>query len=508
MSLMGIDIGTTGCKASAFSASGRLLAQAYREYDIVRAHPGWQEIDSVDLWSKVKAIVSEVAAQTATDPIEALSVSSFGEGMTPVSRDRRILGNCILGLDARGQEYADDFEAKVGREHLYEINGNLLGRDYSMPKLQWVRDHSPQLYKQADKFLLGADFVCFMMGSDPVTDYSLANRTLLFDITSKRWSSELLGAAGLDAEKLPELAPAGTVIGTVSEAVAVELGLRPSVKIVAGGHDQCCNALGAGIAGMGSAVYGIGTFTCITPVYASVSDPRKMMDNGVNIEDHVVPGLYVSFLYNSTGGSVVKWFRDTMAQLDRTRAIEEGADIYDILMNEMPEGPTALMVLPHFAPTGPPAFIKETSGVIAGLSLETTRGEILKGLLEGVTYYFKEGIEYVERAGICIDEFRPTGGGAKSPAWLQLTADILGKPLAKPDVTEAGTVGAAILAGAGSGVYASVDEGIQQFVGVERVFEPDPERHRIYQERMDLYRRFYPSLSEFLRDLARQASRA
>ena len=144
MSLMGIDIGTTGCKASVFDLSGRQLAQAYREYDFVRPRPGWQEINSVELWTKVKAVVAEVAAKTAGDPIEAFSVSSFGEAMTPVSRDRRILGNCILGLDERGREYVSDLEREVGREPLYRLNGNLLDSIYA--KARRLRDEAPGSY--------------------------------------------------------------------------------------------------------------------------------------------------------------------------------------------------------------------------------------------------------------------------------------------------------------------------------------------------------------------------
>ena len=503
MSLMGIDIGTTGCKASVFDLSGRQLAQAYREYDIVRPRPGWQELDAVELWTKVKAVVAEVAAKTAGDPIEAFSVSSFGEAMTPVSRDRRILGNCILGLDERGREYIPDLEREVGREPLYRLNGNLLDYQYSMPKLMWLRDQARGVYDQADKFLLCADLIYYMMGCDAVTDYSLANRTLLLDIRARQWSDVLLSASGLTKEKLPSLAQAGTDLGTISPSIAKELGLRPEVRAVVGGHDQCCNALGAGVAGERTAAYGIGTFACITPVYSDVPDPGRMMENGMNVEDHVVEGLYVSFLYNASGGSVVKWFRDTMAQLDRERMLEAGQDVYSLLMEEMPSRPSNLMVLPHFASTGPPYFAKETSGVIAGLTLGTGRGEILKGLIEGVTYYVKDGLECMERAGICVDELRPTGGGAKSAAWLQLTADIMGIPLAKPRVSEAGTLGAAILAGTGIGVFASAYEGATQCVSIERVFEPDSERHRMYERRMDIYRQIYPVLKPLLRDIAR-----
>lgn len=502
MSLMGVDVGTTGCKASVFSDSGELISQAYREYDIVSENPGWQELDSKELWEKVKAVISEAASKSKENPVTALSVSSFGEGMTPVSEDREILGDCILGLDSRGQEYVDIFESGLGAWEFYKINGNILGHTYSMPKVKWVQKHRPELFDKAYKFLLAHDFVCFMLGCEPTTSYSMANRTLLFDLTTKTWSEKLLNLAGIPEEKLPGVVSSGSIIGTVSDNIADELGLPKGVKVVAGGHDQCCNALGVGVIGAGAAVYGIGTFTCITPAYSSIPDLNKMLENGMNIEDHVVPGLYVSFLYNGTGGSVLKWFRDSLARLDKEQAEKDGVDVYDRLMKELPEEPTSLMVLPHFTVTGPPLFESETRGVISGLTLQTTRGEILKGLLEGVTYYFKEGIEYMMQAGISVDEYRATGGGSKSDVWLQLTADIMGKRVVRPRTTEAGMLGAGMLAGIGTGVYASVEEAVDACVSIERVFEPDGRRHEIYQERMALYRELYPTMKDFLTKLA------
>lgn len=502
MSLMGVDVGTTGCKASVFSDSGKLVSQAYREYDIVSQNPGWQELDSKELWEKVKTVISEAASKSKENPVSALSVSSFGEGMIPVSEDRKILANCILGLDNRGQEHVDLFEHGLGAEEFYRINGNILGHTYSMPKLKWIQEHRRELFDKTYKFLLGHDFVCFMLGCEPTTSYSMANRTLLFDLTTKKWSQRLLNLADIPEDKLPGLVPSGTVIGTVSNKIADDLGLPMGVKVVAGGHDQCCNALGVGVIGTGAAVYGIGTFTCITPAYSCIPDPSKMLHNGMNIEDHVVSGLYVSFLYNGTGGSVLKWFRDSLARLDKQQAEKDGVDVYDRLMKEVPTEPTNLMVLPHFTVTGPPLFESQTSGVISGLTLQTTRGEILKGLLEGVTYYFKEGVEYMMQAGISIDEYRATGGGSKSSEWLQLTADIMGKLVVRPSITEAGMLGASMLAGIGTGVFASIEEAVDRCVKIESAFEPDSRKHETYQERMALYRELYPTMEGYLSKLA------
>jgi len=498
MSLLGIDVGTTGCKAGAVDSDGRLLALAYREYEILHQQPGWAEFDSREVWNKIKEVIAEVARATKHDPIVALSMTSCGEAMTPVSSDRRILGNCILGHDLRGEEYVTALGRRPGRERLHELNGNVLGLSYGAPKIEWMRDHRGDLFRQADKLLLWGGLVGYLLGGEATADLSLANRTLWLDLHAEQWSDELLAATGMPRDKLPRLVTSDAMIGVVRDGVADELGLPHGVKIVAGGHDQCCTALGAGVVRNGQAVYGMGTFICVTPVYDNPPASRVMLENGLNIEHHVVRGLYASFLFNLSGGALLRWARDTLAAKDKAEALAQGRDVYDLLLAEMPDSPTGLMVLPHFAQCGPPTFDSDSKGVILGLTLETTRGELIKGLLEGMTYYFKEGLDLIAQAGIPIHEFRATGGGAKGDAWLQITADILGQPIGRLEVSECGVLGAAILAGVGAGVFSSAAETAERWVRVSRMFEPSPARHGAYQDRMGRFKVLYPMLKDYL----------
>jgi len=501
MSLLGIDVGTTGCKAAVFSEEGHLLASAYEEYDNLRPEPGWAELDVVEVWGKVKGVIREVVAGSASDPVQALAVSSLGEAMVPVTVDRQVLGPSILNFDVRGEEYLGSLSALLPDDRLYQINGNTLGNHYGLTKLKWVKGHRPELYERADKFLLWGSFVPFMLGAEPVVDYSLANRTLLFDIDRGGWSEEILELVGLDRAKLPDTAPSGTLIGKVSKHIADELGLPSDVSIVTGAHDQCANAVGCGVIQEGRAVYGMGTFICITPVFSERREPALMIERGLNTEHHAVPGKYVSFIYNQ-GGSLVKWFRDTFALAEHRQAQREGGrDVYTELFSEIPEGPSNIIVLPHFTTTGPPRFISDSCGVIAGLRLETSRGDILKGLVEGATFYLKECIESLPPTGIEIHDFRAVGGGSKSDAWIQVTADILGRPLVRPRVTEAGALGAAIIAGVGGGVFPSYEAGVEAMVSLERTFEPDPRKQRLYEIQFERYARLGPLMGGYLRDL-------
>lgn len=498
MSLLGIDVGTTGCKAAVYTPEGTCLARAYREYPTLHPRPGWAELDSRLVWERVKEVVAEVARRTGHDPITAICVSSMGEAMTPVSRDRRILGNAILCSDARGAEYAETFLRDPGQERFYAVNPNILGIAYSMPKLAWLRDNEPTLYTEAYRFLLWSDLVCFMLGGEPVTSYSHANRTLLFDIHHECWSEELIERAGLDHGKLPAVAPSGSIAGTVSSAMAAELGLPNGVVIVVGGHDQCCNALGAGVIEAGRAVCGIGTFECYAPAFAMPDNPLPMLRRGLSIEHHVVPGLFLTFVYNQSG-SLVRWFRDTFA-LHEARTVPPGTDVYDLLAAEMPAEPTDLLVLPTFEPTGPPDFLTNTSGVIAGLRPSTTRGEILKAIMESTTLYFVECMDALDEIGLGTSEYVVTGGGAKSDAWLQIKADVLGVPFVRPRDTEGSTLGAAMLAGVASGVYSSFESAVSLMVARDRVFLPDASRHERYREKARAYRRLLEAFRGILSD--------
>lgn len=486
MSLLGIDVGTTGCKAAAFDSRGNLIGAAYQEYDVLRPAQGRAELDSLEVWGKIKHTIQNVVAQTNSDPVTALSVSSMGEAVVPVTWTRQILGPSILNFDMRGESYLAELQASLNAEQLYRLNGNKLGNHYSLTKLKWIRQHQPDLYRRADLWLHWSSFVSFMLGADPKLDFTLANRTLLFDLDQGNWSKELLDWAGLERDRLPVLVPSGTLIGQVSRAMADELGLAKNVAIVSGTHDQSANALGCGVIREGQAVYGMGTFVCITPVFNQRRDPQVMLQLKLNTEHHAVPGKYVCFIYN-LGGSIVKWYRDTFGNLEHHLACEAGKDVYVDLFAELAPGPSPLLVAPHFSSTGPPCDLSDSNGVISGLSLETTRADILKAILEANVFSLKEVVEKLPSADIKITEYRAAGGGSKSDAGLQICADILGSPVIRPACQEAGTLGAAILAGIGTGLFSSFNQAVAESVKLERVFEPDIQNKFAYQERYQQY---------------------
>ncbi|MDK2963979.1 MAG: hypothetical protein PWQ29_1373 [Verrucomicrobiota bacterium] len=495
MSLMGIDVGTTGCKTVVFSEEGEILSLAYAEYDIHRPDPSSAELDSVRVWDSIRSTIRKAASSVSgKDPVRALSVASMGEATVPVSIDRRILGPSILMNDARGDEYVEMICRKIDHLECFRITGNPVGAQFGLTKLMWIKNYRPDLYAETCKFLNWGSFVAFMLGADPKVDYSLANRFLLFDVSACDWSPRLLAVSGLDREKLPDCVPAGTVVGVVSRSIARELSLPENTLIVCGTHDQCANALGCGVIRPGDAMYGMGTFPTILPVYEEVSDPDRMVQFGLNMEHHAVPGVFVSFAYHM-GGSIVKWYRDTFASAENKAARKCDHDVYPKLFKELPEQPGPLLVLPHFAPMGPPDFLSDSSGMILGLHNYTKRGDILKAILEGNAFALKVSVENLTSLGVSIGSYKAVGGGSRTDAAVQICADIMNRPFVCPAVTEAGAFGVAILAGAASGVYESPISAVERLVRIERTFDPNPEKVKKYEELFEFYNRSFEKMT-------------
>lgn len=503
MSLMGLDVGITGTKAVVFDPSGRILGQAYSEYPLHRSRPGWAELDAREVWQKVQAVISQAVAQAGGhDPVRALAVSCQGEAAVPLDKDGDILANTPVSFDARTIPQAEWFAEQVGAEEVFQITGQPLHPMYTLLKLMWFRENLPALAQRIRKFLCFEDFVMHQLGCSPCINYSLAARTMAFDIRSKTWSARLLNEVGIDAEVFARPMPSGEVIGEVSEGVAEAIGLPKGVQVVTGGHDQPAGAFGAGIIRSGLAVDGTGTVECITPAFSEPVLTPGMLANSYCCSPHVERDMYVTLAFNFTGGALLRWFRDTLGQAEVEEAARTGADPYDLIIARATPGPVDLLVLPHFTSAGTPWFDPKARGVIFGLTLGTGRGDLIKAILDGVTFEMRLNLELLDQAGVHIRQLRAIGGGAKSKAWLQLKADIFGRPVAALDVTEAPCLGTAMLAGVAIGEYNSSREAVEACVREHGLYEPDPGRHEAYTERFQLYKELYPRLKDLAHRMA------
>ncbi len=315
----------------------------------------------------------------------------------------------------------------------------------------------------------------------------MASRTLLLDLDAGAWSREVLAAAALPMHKLPELAPAGQAAGTMDPAVARELGYPPGVRLLVGGHELCCNALGAGVVAPQAAALSLASSLHLMPTFQAVPLVEMMRHERLSIAPHLVPGLFVTLLYHRSGGRLLRWFRDTLAPMEAREAQRPGAQIYPQLLAEMPAGPSPLLALPYFDAAGPPTFEPGRAGAILGLGLDSTRGEILKALLEAAAFPPAEGLEALNRVGISLAGLRAAGEGVRADAWLPLLADVLGLPIERTALAEPAPLGAALVAGVGTGVYDDYEQAVAATVRVTQRFEPDPRRHSQYRAKLTRY---------------------
>jgi xylulokinase len=501
MSLAGVDIGTTGVKVTVFDLEGRIIGQSYREYPLCYPRPGWIELDAERVMRDAHAALAEAARKTRRDPIRAISVSTLGEAAAPVDKNGRIIDRAIVGFDTRGSDECAELTGGIGRARLFRMTGAPPNHTFTVCKLMWRKKNRPAVFRQARKFLLFEDLFFHSLDLPPAIDYSLAARTMAFDIHNKRWSPEVLGAAGIDADLLAPAVASGTAVGEIPERISRELGLRRGAIAVAGGHDQICGALGAGIIRPGLACDSTGTVECVTVALGSAVVNAKMLKSNFCCSPHAVPGMYVTLAYNFTGGSLIRWFRDEFAPAEKAEAAKRGVDFYDLLLAGAAREPTNLTVLPHFTTTGTPHFDPDSFGAVLGLHFDTTRAQFVRALLEGVSMEIRMNIELLREAGVEVAELKAIGGGARSDYWLRLKADVFGRPVAALDVAEAGGLGAALLAGIAAGEYKSHAEAVAATVKSRKLYKPDKRRKEFYERRLTSYRALYPALKQWSKNI-------
>ena len=496
MSLIGLDVGTTGCKAIVVDTKGTVLGEAYREYPLSHPQPGWAELNPIEVFEKVKVVITEAAARAGSaDPVKAIGVSSQGEAGVPLDADGNILYGSPVSFDTRSVPQAEWWAGELGAERIFHITGQGLNSMYTLTKIQWMLENVPEVRARMRRFYCFEDYIICKLCGNAAIDYSMAARTLAFDIHTKTWSGEILDRAGLSAGIFAQAVPSGTVAGALLPAVASELGLSPDVKMVTGGHDQPCGALGAGIVRPHIAVDGTGTVECITAVFPEPVLTDTMLANSFACYPAVAPGLYVTLAYNFTGGSLLRWFRDTLGAEEAAEADATGQDVYDLLLGRATDGPVRPMVLPHFTATGTPHCDPISKGAIVGLGLDTTRADLIKAVLDGITFEMKLNLALLHEAGVRIDVIRAIGGGARSEFWLRLKADMFQRPVVKLDVTEAPCLGAAMCAGVAVGEYASFEDAVAAAIHEGARYEPRADRAAAYDERFALYRELYPALA-------------
>ncbi len=492
MKIAGLDIGTTGCKLTVFDEQGRDLGKAYRDYP-VRRQVGGHEIDISAVMDSVYAVIREMTPQYPD--IGGIGVTSFGETFVMTDDAGTPLHTAMLYTDPRGAEECAELKGKLGESKIARISGLAPHEMYSVCKIMWLKKHRPEMYRAAKHIFLIGDYVAWHLTGNALIDYSLATRSMAFDIGTLAWSEEILNAAGIEPSLFSKPVPTGTDAGRVTKAAAEKTGLNPACRIVIVSHDQVAAAVGAGAFDGETAVDGAGTVECLTPVYDSLPDIDVMSRGYFSVVPYVIPGKYVAYAFSYTGGALIQWCVNTFAGAEKEEAGRQGISVNALLERQYGrQEPTGLLVLPHFAGAATPYMDTGSRGAILGLTAGTTLPEIYRACMEGVAYEMRLNYDALANSGIHFKKLHATGGGARSGVWMQMKADILNLPITALKTSDAGTVGSAMLTGVAVGVFRDLKEAAAVMVRQRETCLPDPGRHEQYMRIYERYRKVYQAV--------------
>lgn len=491
MLIGGLDVGTTGCKLTVYNDSGEFIHNEYVEYEVTR-HNGEHEIDASVIFDAVCLVIKKSFEKHPG--ISAIGVTTFGETFVALDENDNVLLPSMLYTDPRGEEETKTLCEVLGEDKITHIAGVKPHPMYSLPKIMWIRNNKPDLYKRIEHILLMEDFIVYMLTGKAQIDYSLAARTLGLDIRKKCWSKEIFDASGVDSSLLSKPVPTGTLAGKVKKEIAERLSIPENLMIVNGCHDQVAAAVGAGIFEVGTAVDGTGTVECVTPVFDKIPESKGIYDEGYSVVPYVFDGTYVCYALSFTGGATLKWFRDNFAKYENRIAKEKGENVYANLDSLTNDAPTDILVMPHFSGAANPYMDNSSRAAILGLSLEHTGYDLYKALMEGATYEIMTNIEHLESFGIKLKKLVATGGGASSPVWLQIKSDILNRPVSSLASKEAGASGTCMLTCVATGICKNLEDAKKLFVSEKKRYVPNPEKAKIYKKLYGAYKNIYDAV--------------
>ena len=484
---LGVDIGTGGSRALVVNAEGRIIAGITAAHDeMAMQQPLWAEQRPENWWDAASLAINGALKEAgiAASDVKGVGLSGQMHGLTLLDAEDQVIRPALIWCDQRSQPQVDWVNAKLGRERVLEYTANPVLTGFTLPKLLWVRDHEPALFEQVRKVLLPKDYVRFRLTGEYATDVSDASGTALFNVVERRWSTEMVSALGLDASILPRVYESPEITGTVSADAAAATGLRAGIPVVGGGGDQAASAVGNGVVEPGFVSCTLGTSGV---VFAHMEQVAYDPAGRVHTFCHAVPGKWHVMGVTQGAGLSLQWFR---------RELAPGVE-YNALMEEAakaPAGSQGLYWLPYLMGERTPHLDAEARGGWMGLTARHQRSDLIRSLIEGVCYSQRDCLDIIEGLGVPVESVRASGGGAKSPFWRQVLADVLGKKTVTLETQEGSAYGAALLAMTGTGVFASVPEACRAVVREVSSIQPERENLDTYRSGHRIYQALYPAL--------------
>jgi len=491
---IGIDVGTGGTRVILLSEEGEMLASATHEHaPFASPCDGWAEQDPHDWWNACKESLRKLLKESAVPPSEITAIGLTGQmhGAVLLNEQDEVLRPAIIWCDQRSQDQCQELNESIGMKRLVELTSNPAMPNFTLTKLMWVRTHEPEKWKRFRSLLLPKDYVRLRLTGVHATDMSDASGTLLLDVAHRRWSDAMLKAAQLDLHCLPPVFESQQVVGKISGLAAKETGLTEGTPVVAGAGDQAAGAVGMGIVKPGAVSTTIGT----SGVVFAATDKHFLDPFGrLHTFCHAIPDRWHVMGVTQAAGLSLRWFRDTFGTVEG-----RGGDPYELLTQEasvIPPGADGVIWAPYLMGERTPYVDSEVRAALVGLSASHRRGHIIRAILEGVAFSLKDSLTIFAEIGVPVDDIRLGGGGARSPLWSQIQADVYGIPVSQLATEQGAAYGAAILAGVGAGFWTSVDDACSRLVKIKSVIQPSKDSSVRLQQQYMLYRAIYPALKQ------------
>ncbi len=483
---LGLDVSTTGAKALLINSLGHVVASATTPLTLSTPKPLWSEQDPYDWWAGMVNSIRQVWAQAGVEGTAVAGIGLTGQmhGLVLLGAAGDVLRPAILWNDGRTQTQCDKIRQLVGKRRLIQITGNDALTGFTAPKILWVRQHEPEIFAKTRHILLPKDYIRYRLTDDFAMDRAGGAGTLLFDLRSRTWSEEVRQALDIPAAWLPPTYEGPEVTGVVSQAAAEVTGLVAGTPVVGGGGDQAAQATGVGAVRPGVVALTLGTSGV---VFATTDAPLVEPDGRLHAFCHTVPNHWHFMGVMLSAAGSLQWYRDTLAP---------GKDFDEVVAEAtaVPPGSEGLFFLPYLSGERTPHPDPLARAAFVGLTLRHGRSHMTRAVLEGVAFGIKDSFTLIQNAGLGpIQQVRISGGGAKSPLWRQMMADVLGVELVTVNTTEGAAFGAALLASVGAGVHADVQSACEQMIQLTGSTKPGPNT-AVYQQYYPRYRALYPAL--------------
>jgi xylulokinase len=491
---IGIDVGTGGTRALMVDEKGTLIGSATHEHaQFASPQNGWAEQDPHDWWNACQKAVGKLLKQTGVSKNEIVAVGLAGQmhGAVLLDEKEEVLRPALIWCDQRTAEECRVLNETIGEQRLVELTSNPALPNFTLTKLMWVRSHEPEIWKKFRSFLLPKDYVRLQLTGVRAIDVSDASGTLLLDVVHRRWSMEMVKATGLDERCLPEVFESPEIVGKITARAAQATGLAEGTPVVAGAGDQAGGAIGMGIVKAGSVSATIGTSGV---VFAATDQPFLDPKGRLHTFCHAIPNRWHVMGVTQAAGLSLRWFRDTFGTSGKP-----AGDPYDSLSQEaaaIPAGADGVLWAPYLMGERTPHLDSDVRGALLGLAASHGRGHIIRAILEGVAFSLQDSLTIFAEIGVPVSDIRLGGGGARSPLWRQIQADVYAKPVSLLAAEEGCAYGAAVLAGVGAKMWPSVDEACAEIVRIASVVRPIKQSSEKLQQQYKIYRAIYPALKQ------------